>query len=340
MPPLKDRIIRDSKQRSGGPLRIMIIGYWDLCEIGFLTARGINESGRGMAWCVRHGYDQTYLRMRHDVALHGHGDIERIIQKMPAFDVIHLNCYHSFDLLRGAIPGKHRMVIMYHGMEYREHWREWEEKEIEAGYGRVVSTLDLLEYSEHPDTLTWMPSPIDIVWLRSAFPRYERRPWDAIRIVHAATVRENKGTEQIVETIERLRMKGLDVELDLIERVPHWESLWRIAQGDIYIAALKYDIGVGALEAMTFGIPVISYASDYAISEWRKRFNPVPFTYVSDAKELEEQLESLITDENERQARGRIGQRHVETYHDYYTVAMQWLQFYSQLKPAKAIIRG
>lgn len=79
-----------------------------------------------------------------------------------------------------------------------------------------------------------------------------------IRIAHAANHRGVKGTEFLVQAVQTLRAEGLDIHLDLIERVPNHEALERIGRADMYVDQLVMGYALAALEGLALGRVVIS----------------------------------------------------------------------------------
>lgn len=79
-----------------------------------------------------------------------------------------------------------------------------------------------------------------------------------IRIAHAANHRGVKGTEFLVQAVQTLRAEGVDIHLDLIERVPNHEALERIGRADIYVDQLVMGYALAALEGLALGRVVVS----------------------------------------------------------------------------------
>ncbi len=97
--------------------------------------------------------------------------------------------------------------------------------------------------------------PVDTDRIRPFAPPATTGP---IRIAHAANHRGVKGTEFLVRAVQALRAEGLDIHLDLIERVPNHEALERIGRADIYVDQLVMGYALAALEGLALGRVVVS----------------------------------------------------------------------------------
>src|SRR5690606_20940491 len=81
------------------------------------------------------------------------------------------------------------------------------------------------------------------------------------RIVHAPTNRSLKGTDQIVEAINRLK-QHYDIDFVLVEGMSHAEAKKTYAQADLMIDQVRLGwYGGVAVEAMKMGVPVAVYVN-------------------------------------------------------------------------------
>lgn len=94
---------------------------------------------------------------------------------------------------------------------------------------------DLLNFL--PDHAVFLPYPID----ESHVVRKEKyQVKDKIRIVHAPTQRAAKGTDDVLEAVERIQRLYPDtIELRLIERVKHEEAMKLYREADLVIDQLR-----------------------------------------------------------------------------------------------------
>ncbi|HET9496018.1 MAG TPA: hypothetical protein VFR15_17455, partial [Chloroflexia bacterium] len=83
----------------------------------------------------------------------------------------------------------------------------------------LVSTPDLLEFV--PGAML-MPGPVDLArWIPKPPRTTPVTPEDPVRILHAPSDREIKGTRHLLDAVERLKADGYPVELMMLEGVPH-----------------------------------------------------------------------------------------------------------------------
>ena len=98
--------------------------------------------------------------------------------------------------------------------------------------------------------------PIDCDEIRPSISTPSTRPV----IVHSPNHRNVKGTDYLIQAVDRLKSLGLECELRLIERVPRHIALELYKQADIIADQFCIGtIGVFGLEAMALGKPVMAY---------------------------------------------------------------------------------
>jgi glycosyltransferase involved in cell wall biosynthesis len=118
----------------------------------------------------------------------------------------------------------------------------------------------------NPDLLRFVPGsefvPYASVDPRIITPETREPRRGPIRIVHAPTNREIKGTEHVLAAVERLRGRH-DVELRLVEGLPHAEAMQLYRDADLVIDQLRIGwYGGFAVEAMAMGKPVVCHIAD------------------------------------------------------------------------------
>jgi glycosyltransferase involved in cell wall biosynthesis len=119
-------------------------------------------------------------------------------------------------------------------------------------------------FALNPDLLDELPPRAEFVPYAHVDPRRGRpaplpdnpRPV----VVHLPTDRRVKGTEALVAAAEELRRDGVEVDLRLVESVPHEEALRAIVDADIVVDQLLLGwYGGVAVEAMALGRPVVAH---------------------------------------------------------------------------------
>ena len=154
-------------------------------------------------------------------------------------------------------------------------------------------------------------------------------PTDAKRplVVHAPSNREKKGTSFVIEACEQL-----DVELDIVEGVPHEVARERYARADIVVDQLNAGWhGVFALESMALGKPVVTFLKPDVVEKSEAGFG-IRIPIVPATKEtLLDALRPLVEQPALRREVGARSREYVERVHDIGRVADRLLDVYRSL---------
>jgi len=212
-------------------------------------------------------------------------------------------------------------TVVYHtGSRYRRDpdRRSHEAKKI--GALEVSGSLDLCRLRRTP----WLPITADL----EALGKYRRGRTDSIiRVAHAPTNRELKSTEHILDVLYTM-----DVEVDLIERVPNSECLERKSHADIYVDELTLGYGMNAVECWAMGIPVVSGIADPmfrtdALAHW----GAFPFVDAT-ADTLRSVLEALVASPQLRYQAAERGMEFVQHYHSRAAVVEKVIGFVTRAR--------
>ena len=142
----------------------------------------------------------------------------------------------------------------------------------------------------------------------------------AVRIIHTPNHRGAKGSEFVIAAVERLRSRGLSIELILLEGVSNEEVKRALREADILVEQLVlYGYGMSGIEGMATGLPVMTNLSLPAYSEVHRRYAfleecPAVSTTIDD---VAANLEALIRNPDLRETLGRAGRAYVEKYHSF-----------------------
>lgn len=135
-----------------------------------------------------------------------------------------------------------------------------------------------------------------------------------IRILHAPSNPEAKGTSEIRQAIENLKKKGYEIEFNEIIGLPNSVVLEQLAACDIVVDQVYADYGMPGLatESAWYGKPVI--IGGYAKKMWQNLLpeNKLPPTYYCDPDGIEEAIEKLILDEKYRLDLGQRAKEFVQ----------------------------
>ncbi len=151
----------------------------------------------------------------------------------------------------------------------------------------------------------WTP-PADFDW-------QHRGP---VRIVHAPTWREVKGTDAILAAVDALKAEGHDVEFVLIEKIPHDKVRAIYASADILIDQVHVGwYGGLAVELMALGKPVVAYIRRDDLQFIPRAMAEELPVVSADPATLRDVLRPLVSDARQRQELGLRSRRFVENWH-------------------------
>ncbi len=136
-----------------------------------------------------------------------------------------------------------------------------------------------------------------------------------ITICQAPTNRYLKGTKYLIKAYNSLREK-YPIMLDIMENLPHKEVLKRkFYECDILVDQLTdlggFGYGINSLEALSMGIPCITYLNP----SYESFIPDHPFINANPG-DLRDKLEDLIVNEDIRRVKGIYGREWVQKYHD------------------------
>lgn len=196
-------------------------------------------------------------------------------------------------------------------------------------------------YSLNPDLLHVLPNrarflPYCNVDLEQWQPK-PSTPNKALRILHAPTNRDFKGSKYIIAAIDRLQEEGHIFEFDLVEGIAHKEARYRYSKADILIDQLLIGwYGGLSVEFMALGKPVICYIREedlgYVSPQMREQLPIIQATPDSIYDVLKNCLE-LTTEEL-----SDLGQRSrtfVENWHTPEIVAESLIETYMAICASK-----
>jgi glycosyltransferase involved in cell wall biosynthesis len=249
---------------------------------------------------------------------------EAVSEHWRSADVIHL--HHNtvaIERLTGGWKGfrlpRRPYIVHFHGTGFREqpqlHLRDMRRFKAIG----VVATLDLWLIAS--DLVEWLPCPVGPLPLR-----IERND-GMVRIAHAPTNRDVKGTAFFLEAVKQLQAEGHDIELDLIEGVTWAECLERKARADLYYDQVRLGYGNNAIEAWGMGIPVIAGAQPATLVEMQRRFGELPFYRATEAT-IYDAIKALVQSPDLRAEYSDKGLAHVQRFHDEKVVVEQLKALY------------
>lgn len=179
-------------------------------------------------------------------------------------------------------------------------------------------------YSEFVKDSTVLPLAIDI----SEFNFNPLIKKEKIRVMHAPTHRGFKGSDYILEALNKLIEEGYPLEIDLVEGVTHEQLKNRYLQCDIFIDQILAGwYGTASIEAMAMGRPVICFIRDNYFKEID--YGPNIPIISADPDSIYEVLKNTIGFSFEKlQEIGVSSRLFVEEIHDVKKVAKKLIKEY------------
>lgn len=161
------------------------------------------------------------------------------------------------------------------------------------------------------------------------YPDIEIRKKDTtIRILHSPSNPDAKGTPAILEAINRLRERGHDIELVLIQNMPNERVLQEMVSCDFVVDQLYSDAPMAgfATEAAYFGKPAV-VAGYFAplVSQFLGEENIPPSLFVL-PDEIESAIERLIVDFGFRSELGKRAYAFVKRHWDARVVGERFMR--------------
>ena len=196
----------------------------------------------------------------------------------------------QFPILRAT---RRKSLFHFLGADIRDRPREQLRYGLKAD-ARIVGSFAALRFI--PFEAEVLPPGIEL-------SRYEPVPpveRERVRVVHAPSSKEKKGTEWVVEAC-----KQLPVDLDIVHGVRNEEALERYRRADIAVDQLLRDWhGIFSIEAMALGKPVVTSLDEDAVRQTEEAFGvEVPIVRAT-KDDLVEKLRPLVESFEERKRLG------------------------------------
>ena len=223
----------------------------------------------------------------------------------------------QFAILRAA---RRKSLFHFLGADIREQPKEDLLYGLKAD-ARVVGSFAALRFI--PFEAEVLPPGIDLS-LYDPVPAVQR---ERVRIVHAPSNLEKKGTEWVIEAC-----KQLPVDLDVVHGVPNDEALERYKEADIVVDQVLRDWhGIFSVEGMALGKPVVTSLDEDAVRQTEEAFGmKVPIVRAT-KDDLVEKLRPLVESFEERKRLGEAGRAYVEHVHGVEPMTDRLLDIYARL---------
>jgi glycosyltransferase involved in cell wall biosynthesis len=222
----------------------------------------------------------------------------------------------QFPLLRAL---RKKSVFHYLGSDIRGKSRD------ELAFGKRANAEIVGSY----DATRWVPEAhvippgLDLREFTPVPPSDRARPL----VVHAPSNREKKGTAHVIDACAQL-----DVELDIVEGVPHEEARARYAKADIVVDQLRAGWhGVFALESMALGKPVVTHLKPDVVERSAAGFGVRVPIVPATSETLVDALRPLVAEPALRREIGAASRAYVEQVHDIDRIADRLVDVYRSL---------
>jgi len=170
-----------------------------------------------------------------------------------------------------------------------------------------------------------IPRAIDTNRWGFSGPKNQTKPL----ILHAPTRRLVKGTNIIIDIIDKLKSKGLQFDFKLVENLHNNEAAKLYKNADIIIDQMRIGWhGVVSLEAMSLGKVAVCYIRD-DLTHGLAYKGRLPLVNAN-PNNLEKELEKLIKNPALRQDIGNFARHYVEKKHDVKIVAEKFIKEYKK----------
>lgn len=319
-------------------IRVLQLG--DICNVPWVLSQWLNKTKNIESTVV--AFREHKFKYKHDVNLNV-DRFPRVLQPayrlsyllthLKDYDIFHMHAasflpyYADAPLLKSA--GK-KLVYHFHGHDVYQrifHRTGYTVTRKKAGFltrladWKFISTPDM--FDAVPDA-EWLPNPVDVSAWKYSLPEKDK---GTITVFHAPTDRNKKGTEFVIEAVNALRKKKVNIRLDLVEGVSDAEFKRRLAASDIVLDQLMGGwYGVLSLEALCAGKPVIVYVREDLLHYMP--FNPFQ---LSSHKNVGEKLEELATDASLRRKLSKLGLKYVNSLHHPKVVASKAKRVYEKI---------
>jgi glycosyltransferase involved in cell wall biosynthesis len=223
----------------------------------------------------------------------------------------------QFPLLKAA---RKKSLFHFLGADIRERPKEQLMYGLRAD-ARVVGSFAALRFIPYEAEV--LPPGIDLS-LYDPVPAVER---ERVRIVHAPSNLDKKGTQYVIDAC-----KELPVDLDVVHGVRNEEALERYKQADIVVDQVLRDWhGILSIESMALGKPVVTSLDEGPLRETEEHFGrKVPIVRTT-KDDLVDVLRPLVESFEERKRLGEEGRAYVEEVHDVERMTDRLLDIYARL---------
>lgn len=308
----------------------ILLGTIDIANQMRPTTKHLNSAGHPTRFCDA---SETYLEYQ------GAEEYRVKEPNMNDYDVFDIY-FGSFPLhLKDHLPASLKLVHHFCGSDVRRKDVAEEQNEFAAcktniDVERIKKLADLSDvcYIKDHELYDHVAGHFRKVYEVPRLVEGELNPQIPIEndrplIVHAPTNRDVKGTDHVINVIDKLR-KSFTFDFRLISGFSHSQAMSFYRRADIVIDQLRIGTyGQLAMECMALGKPVVSYISPYM-----KKHLPSDLPIVSASPlDLGEKLALMLRNPENWSIIGMNGIEYVRKYHSPEVVIPKLLKVYEDL---------
>ncbi len=183
-----------------------------------------------------------------------------------------------------------------------------------------------------PDMQDFMPTAIhfpfftpDIDYERFKADGHVRGPGEPLKIVHVTNHPGIEGTERVKETVERLKLKGHNINFVFLRGVTPERAFAEYRDADVSIGKMKMGYYANSqIESMFLGVPAVTYIRPEFVTPALESSGLI----ITDLNDLEKTLEYYLTHPDALEAKRQIARSSILCLHDNDQLAGKLIGYY------------
>lgn len=161
----------------------------------------------------------------------------------------------------------------------------------------------------------------------------------SIKLVHVTNHPGIEGTEEIIQAVENLKLKGFAIDFLFLRGAKHEKVLEEYSTADLAIGKMKMGYYANAqIESMHFGVPTITYVRPEFMTEELKNSGFI----FSNLEDLEETLENYLENPEKLSKKREETQKSIRNLHDNNKLTEELIGIYEKVAGERFIqpLRG
>lgn len=161
-----------------------------------------------------------------------------------------------------------------------------------------------------------------------------------VKILHAPNHRGFKGTEFIIDAVEKLKAEGLHAELVLVEKIPNERMKTLMHEVDILTdQCIMTGYALNTMEGMASGLPVVANLEHEAYTRVFRRYgflDECPI-FSTTPETLVDNLRTLVRNPELRRTLGKAGREFAAKYHSPQMAQYLFTSIYDKILDGKDV---